>query len=136
RVPQPEFADIGRLVADVRAAGVPVDYRPGTAFDAPPVVGRTAYRVVQEGLTNALRHGDTSQPVLLGLRWDESGVAVDLVNTRRDDVPPPDSHAFRHGIPGMRERAQLAGGSLQAVAGDDGMFRLSARIPARTGRTP
>jgi len=135
--PQPVLDDLGMLLEQVRAAGL--DVRLDEQGERPELgTGQqiAVYRIVQEGLTNALRHGDTSQPVLLGLRWDESGVAVDLVNTRRDDVPPPDSHAFRHGIPGMRERAQLAGGSLQAVAGDDGMFRLSARIPARTGRTP
>ena len=88
---------------------------------------------MQEGLTNALRHGDTAQPVELELAWHEAGVDVTLTNAMRTDVPPPESHAFRHGIPGMRERAQLAGGSLLAAAGDDGLFRVRAHIPAQQG---
>ncbi len=88
---------------------------------------------MQEGLTNALRHGDVEAPVELEFAWDEAGVDVTLVNAMRADVPPPESHAFRHGIPGMRERAQLAGGSLFAEAGDDGVFRVRARIPAQQG---
>ena len=49
----------------------------------------------------------------------------------RPDAATAESHGIRHGIPGMRERAQLAGGSLSADAGDDGMFRVRARIPAQ-----
>jgi len=53
----------------------------------------------------------------------------------RSDVATGDSpSAFRHGIPGMHERAQLAGGTLHAEPGDDGTFRLSARIPAQAAR--
>ena len=62
------------------------------------------------------------------------GVTVSLVNARRADAAAPESHAFRHGIPGMRERAQLAGGTLRVEAGADGQFRVTARIPAQTGR--
>ncbi|MFD5864000.1 sensor histidine kinase [Agromyces sp. NPDC127015] len=134
--PQPVLDDLGVLLDQVRAAGLDIRL---DEHGVRPELGTgqqiAVYRIVQEGLTNALRHGDPAQPVQLALRWDDAGVTVELVNARRADVPPPDSHAFRHGIPGMRERAQLAGGTLQAVAGDDGLFRLTARIPARTGRT-
>ncbi|MCD5347305.1 sensor histidine kinase [Agromyces sp. S2-1-8] len=134
--PQPVLDDLGVLLDQVRAAGLDIRL---DEHGVRPELGTgqqiAVYRIVQEGLTNALRHGDAAQPVQLALRWDDAGVTVELVNARRADVPPPDSHAFRHGIPGMRERAQLAGGTLQAVAGDDGLFRLTARIPARTGRT-
>lgn len=130
--PQPVLDDLGALLEQVRAAGLEVRFsergeRPelGTGHQI------AVYRIVQEGLTNALRHGDTTQPVALDLDWDEGGVELRLVNARRADAPGPEPHAFKHGIPGMRERAQLAGGTLHAEAGDDGLFHLTARIPAQ-----
>ncbi len=132
--PQPVLDDLGELLGQVRAAGLDVRF---TESGSPLQLGTgnqiAVYRIVQEGLTNALRHGDTAAPVELEFAWDESGVDVTLVNAMRADVPPPESHAFRHGIPGMRERAQLAGGSLAAEAGDDGAFRVRARIPTQQG---
>ncbi len=134
--PQPVLEDLGELIERVRSAGLDVRFtesggrRPlGTGHEI------AVYRIVQEGLTNALRHGDTSAPVDLRLEWHDTGVDLAIVNALRPDVAAGDSaSAFRHGIPGMQERAQLAGGSLRAEAGDDGMFRLSARIPAQPAR--
>ncbi|HZW41156.1 MAG TPA: histidine kinase, partial [Agromyces sp.] len=133
--PQPMLDDLDELLEQVRSAGL--DLRFTESGDRLPLgTGHqiAVYRIVQEGLTNALRHGDISSPVQLEFAWDDAGVVVTLVNARREDAPAPDSHAFRHGIPGMRERAQLAGGTLRAEAGDDGRFRLIARIPAQQGR--
>lgn len=132
--PQPVLDDLGELLGQVRAAGLDVRF---TESGSPLQLGTgnqiAVYRIVQEGLTNALRHGDDGRPVELAFAWDTTGVDVTLANAMRADVPPPESHAFRHGIPGMRERAQLAGGSLFAEAGDDGVFRVRARIPAQQG---
>ncbi|MFF2276135.1 histidine kinase [Agromyces sp. NPDC058126] len=134
--PQPVLDDLGALLEQVRAAGLDVRF---SESGSRPELGTghqiAVYRIVQEGLTNALRHGDTTKPVVLDLDWDQAGVELQLVNSQRPDATAPDSHAFRHGIPGMRERAQLTGGSLHAAAGDDGLFRLTARIPAQPGRT-
>ncbi|MFF2390011.1 histidine kinase [Agromyces sp. NPDC058104] len=134
--PQPVLDDLEALLEQVRAAGLDVRF---TESGARPELGTghqiAVYRIVQEGLTNALRHGDTTKPVDLELAWDQAGVELRLVNSQRSDAPAPDSHAFRHGIPGMRERAQLTGGSLHAAAGEDGLFRLTARIPAQPGRS-
>ena len=132
--PQPVLDDLGELLEQVRAAGLDVQF---AESGTPQPLGTgnqiAVYRIVQEGLTNALRHGDVEAPVQLEFAWDETGVDVTLANEMRADVPPPESHAFRHGIPGMRERAQLAGGSLFAEAGDDGVFRVRARVPAQQG---
>ncbi|MFE6966133.1 histidine kinase [Agromyces sp. NPDC057679] len=134
--PQPVLDDLGALLEQVRAAGLDVRF---SESGSRPELGTghqiAVYRIVQEGLTNALRHGDTTKPVVLELDWDQAGVELRLVNSQRPDAAATDSHAFRHGIPGMRERAQLTGGSLHAAAGDDGLFRLTARIPAQPGRT-
>ena len=132
--PQPVLDDLGELLEQVRAAGLDVKFtESGTPLQLGTGNQIAVYRIVQEGLTNALRHGDVEAPVELEFAWDTTGVDLTLVNAMRADVPPPESHAFRHGIPGMRERAQLAGGSLVAEAGDDGVFRVRARIPAQQG---
>ena len=127
--------DLDGLLEQVRAAGLDLRFTE-TGERLPLGTGHqiAVYRIVQEGLTNALRHGDVTAPVHLGLAWDADGVTVSLVNARRADASAPESHAFRHGIPGMRERAQLTGGTLLVEAGADSTFRVTARIPAQTGR--
>ena len=133
--PQPVLDDLDGLLAQVRAAGLDLRFNESGERLALGTGHQIAvYRIAQEGLTNALRHGDVTEPVQLGLAWDPDGVTVSLVNARRADAAAPESHAFRHGIPGMRERAQLAGGTLLVEAGADAMFRVTARIPAQTGR--
>ncbi|MGW9629906.1 sensor histidine kinase [Agromyces sp. NPDC055520] len=133
--PQPVLDDLDGLLDQVRAAGLDLRFTE-TGERLPLGTGHqiAVYRITQEGLTNALRHGDTAAPVQLELAWDADGVTVSLVNRRRADAAAPESRAFRHGIPGMRERAQLTGGTLHVEAGDDGLFRLIARIPATSGR--
>lgn len=134
--PQPVLDDLGELIDGVRAAGL--DVRFSESGDRVPLgTGHeiAVYRIAQEGLTNALRHGDTSAPVRLDLRWHDAGVDLEVVNALRADAAAGDpAPAFRHGIPGMRERAQLAGGSLRAEPGDGGTFRLTATIPAQGAR--
>lgn len=133
--PQPVLDDLDGLLAQVRAAGLDLRFtETGQRLQLGTGHQIAVYRIAQEGLTNALRHGDVSAPVHLGLTWDADGVTVSLVNARRADASAPESHAFRHGIPGMRERAQLAGGTLFVEAGADDMFRVTARIPAQAGR--
>lgn len=135
--PQPELDDLDDLVAQVRGAGL--DVRRTDRGDRVPLgAGHqiAVYRIVQEGLTNALRHGDTSEPVELELDWDAQGVAVRVENAvpaaEAADAAAADAVTGpRHGIPGMRERAELAGGTFAAEASADGRFRVTARIPAR-----
>lgn len=134
--PQPVLDDLGGLVDRVRSAGLDVRFsESGERLQLGTGHQIAVYRIAQESLTNALRHGDTSAPVDLRLQWDDAGVDLEVVNALRADVTATDSApAFRHGIPGMRERAHLAGGTLSAEAGDDRMFRLLARIPAQQAR--
>ena len=134
--PQPVLDDLDGLLDRVRHAGLDVRFsETGERLALGTGHQIAVYRIAQEGLTNALRHGDVSAPVDLRLRWDESGVDLEVVNTMRADATSAvESHGIRHGIPGMRERAQLAGGTLSAEADGDGMFRVRARIPAQ-GRT-
>ena len=133
--PQPVLDDLDGLLDRVRAAGLDVRFaETGERLALGTGHQIAVYRIAQEGLTNALRHGDVSAPVDLRLTWDDGGVDLEVVNAMRADAATGESHGIRHGIPGMRERAQLAGGRLTADAGDDGMFRVRARIPAQPGR--
>ncbi|WP_430646590.1 sensor histidine kinase [Agromyces sp. GXS1127] len=131
--PQPALDD---LLEQVRGAGLDVR-RTDRGEPVPLGAGHqiAVYRIVQEGLTNALRHGDTAAPVHLTLDWSPAGVSVQVENAvaqaggvepMHDAAPGP-----RHGIPGMRERAELAGGTFAADLRDDGRFRITARIPAQ-----
>jgi signal transduction histidine kinase len=133
--PQPVLDDLGGLIDRVRSAGLDVRFtETGERLALGTGHQIAVYRIVQEGLTNALRHGDAEAPVDLWLQWDSAGVDLELVNAMRPDAATAEPPAFRHGIPGMRERAQLAGGTLRAEAGDDRTFRLGARIPAQLAR--
>ncbi len=130
-VPQPVLDDLDELIAQVRAAGLDVRF---TETGERTTLGTghqiAVYRIVQEALTNALRHGDAGAPVDLGFTWSGRGVRVQVVNALRADAVRETS-GHRHGIPGMRERAQLAGGTLHAEV-DGGLFRVVAEIPAMT----
>ena len=124
--PQPTVADIEPLFAQVRQAGVDlvVDIDPAPREDAPAAVQLAVYRILQEALTNALRHGDGGA-VDVAMAWLPGSVSLMIRNgtgARRE--PEHDGH----GIIGMRERAQLAGGSLQ-VEHADGRFTVRADIP-------
>ena len=134
--PQPVLDDLGRLIDQVRSTGLDVRFaETGDRIELGTGHQIAVYRIVQEGLTNALRHGEASAPVDLRLAWHDAGVDLEIVNAMRSDAASAESPpAFRHGIPGMHERAQLAGGALQAEAGEDGTFRLSANIPAQAAK--
>ena len=127
--PQPQLADLEQLYAQVRTAGVElrVDVDPAPPPDAPAAVQLAVYRILQEALTNALRHGRGA--VDIGLAWQAD--RVDLLV--RNPVSPhahDDAQTLRrgHGVIGMRERAQLVGGTLSATA-ESGVFVVRATLP-------
>jgi signal transduction histidine kinase len=130
--PQPVLDDLDELLAQVRSAGL--DVRFGESGERVALgTGHqiAAYRIVQEGLTNALRHGDVAQPVTVAFAWSERGLRLEIVNALRADAPR-EASAHRHGIPGMRERAQLTGGSFTADVEGEDRFRVVATIPSST----
>ncbi|GAA2878828.1 two-component sensor histidine kinase [Actinoplanes cyaneus] len=128
--PQPVLADLPRLVEESRSAGTEVDLdqavdEPG---EAPPAVARTAYRVIQEGLTNARKHA-AGERVRVTLRGGPGvGLEIDVRNALTPDRPAPPGWSGGAGLVGLTERVQLAGGRLdhQEVAGE---FHLHASIP-------
>jgi signal transduction histidine kinase len=124
--PPPGLAAFDGLVERHRAAGLRVTTEvSGERRVLPPGVDRGAYRILQEALTNAARHGAGSAQVELAYRSDALEVSVENPLLRERE-----NHASGggHGVIGMRERAALLGGSLEAGA-RDGRFELHARLP-------
>lgn len=129
--PPPGLAALDGLVERHRAAGLRVTTTVrGDRHPLPPGVDRGAYRILQEALTNAARHGDGSAHVEVAFGHDALEVTV--------VTPASPGRAVRttgggHGIIGMRERAAQLGGTLEAGA-RDGRFELRARLPCADDR--
>ena len=116
------LAALDALVNRHREAGLDVDVRvDGTHRQVGPAVDQAAYRILQESLTNALRHGSGGATV--GLTYGPEALEIGVSNPARNGIGPA-----RHGIVGMRERASLLGGSVEAEP-LDGIFRVHARLP-------
>jgi signal transduction histidine kinase len=122
--PPPGLAALDTLVSRHRAAGLDVIVHLGGERRVPtPGVDQAAYRILQESLTNAAKHGAGSAEVEVGF----GPRALELTVT--NPIPPGRTPAGAgHGIVGMRERAVLLGGTL-AAAGEDGLFRVRAELP-------
>jgi signal transduction histidine kinase len=134
--PTPVLDDLDRLIDQVRASGLIVDRDDsGDALTLGSGAQLAVYRIVQEALTNALRHGDHTVPVTVRFAWTPD--ALDLeISSGMTEAPLPETASTEtlqnpggHGIDGMRERAILAGGAL--VAGPRGdRFVVGATVPA------
>lgn len=130
--PQPVLADVDRLLAEVREAGTPLEAEvelAGGAGAVPAVAGRTAYRIVQEGLTNARKHGaGPDAPVSVRVRGAPGdGLTVQVRNPLRRE-PGPGIPGAGQGLIGLAERTELAGGRLEHGP-QEGRFRLYAWLP-------
>lgn len=128
--PQPTLADVPRLVEECRDAGMRVVAGALPPGEPPAAVGRTAYRVVQEGLTNARKHaaGAEARVAVSGGR----GAGLTVTVTTRPPVGRPAGPAVPgagQGLAGLAERAALAGGRLDSGRTPSGDFRLCAELP-------
>jgi signal transduction histidine kinase len=130
-VPQPGAARVPALVERVRAAGLSVELSVTGARDLPPGVDLAAYRVVQEALTNVIKHAGTSRAaVVLEYRPDDL-----LITVTDDGRPMPGSGGpGGRGLIGLRERIGLYGGELDAGPRPGGGWRVRARIPVERPR--
>lgn len=128
--PAPTLAAVDELVERARAAGLPVELHiGGEPGRLPGSSDLAAYRIVQEALTNALRHAGPAHATVL-LDWRKDALVIDV----RDTGSGRGAHSAEmpesgHGLAGMRERAELAGGTLEAGPARGGGFRVRARIP-------
>jgi signal transduction histidine kinase len=126
RAPQPGLERLTELVDSARAAGTPVRLTlEGTAVPLPPGVDLTAYRIVQEALTNARRHAPGAR-VDVELTYSTETLRLRVV----DDGPgPPAADTSGHGLLGMHERAAMVGGTLSTGPGESGGFAVEAELP-------
>ena len=125
--PQPGLADVPRLVDQLRAAGLDVSLTmEGAQIDLPARVDLSAYRIVQEALTNALRHAGPSARTEVRLHADNRGVDIEVLDNGRGVTILTGSG---HGIIGMRERALLLGGRLDVGPRPGGGFHVVAHLP-------
>ena len=124
--PQPGLDGLNELLEQVGRAGLPVELH----VDGEPVplsrgVDLSAYRIVQEGLTNALKHAHASTAdVTVRYRPEEL-----LIEVRDDGVGSATTDGLGHGLVGVRERVKIYGGEMAAGAADEGGFVLSTRLP-------
>ena len=123
--PQPGLAGLDALVEGVRAAGLPVTLEvEGELGDLPAGLDLSAYRIVQEALTNAIKHaGASAAEVRVRRTADE--VELEVV----DDGHGPSGNGRGQGLIGMRERASLLGGEVEAGPKPGGGFRVRAKLP-------
>jgi signal transduction histidine kinase len=125
--PQPGLAALDELVEQVRQSGLPVELSvAGEHPQLPPGVDVTAYRVVQEALTNALKHGGRDAQARVEVRFDPEAVELEVANDGRLAGP---GDGLGHGLVGMRERVGIFGGTLEAAPQDGGGFLVRARLP-------
>jgi signal transduction histidine kinase len=130
--PAPGLGQLEALVAAMAEGGLPVDLVvTGEQASLPASVDLAAYRIAQESLTNVARHaGPASATVRVS--YQPGAVVLEIADTgrgRRSGAALPGGH----GVAGMRERAAAVGGTLEAGPGDDGGFRVRARLPFEGG---
>jgi signal transduction histidine kinase len=124
--PRPSLGQVEDLVATVRNAGVPVELRvDGERRALPPSVDVSAYRVVQEALTNVVKHAGPAH-ASVAVRYGREAVEVEVTDDGSQSV---NGKAPGYGLAGMKERVELHGGTLEAGKRTEGGFRVKARLP-------
>jgi signal transduction histidine kinase len=131
--PRPSLSRVDKLVAQACETGLPVDLEiEGEPVPLPAGVDLTAYRLVQEGLTNAIKHA-AARHAEVRVRYDSGHVEIEVCDDGRGaDGADSTSSDGGHGLVGMRERVSIYGGELEAGPRAGGGFRLRARIPVAT----
>ncbi len=128
RDPQPGVPEIDRLVEQVRAAGLPVSYRVSPdARVLPAGIQLTLYRIVQEALTNSLKHAGPSATADVELVANDRDVRLSVADHGGTTAPPNGNGGS--GLRGMRERAAVYSGVVEAGPRPDGGWRVAARLP-------
>ncbi|MFE9607760.1 sensor histidine kinase [Streptomyces sp. NPDC006012] len=135
-VPQPDVEQIDELIEQCRSSGLPVDFKvEGTPRPLPSGVELTAYRIVQEALTNTRKHGGPDAGASVRLVYFDDGLGL-LVEDDGRGAPHElydegGADGDGHGLIGMRERVGMVGGTLDAGPRPGGGFRISALLPLK-----
>ena len=126
--PQPSLDHVDKLVASAREAGLPVELRvEGEPVQLPAGLDLTAYRLVQEGLTNAVKHAQAQRAEVL-VTYGDGHVEITVSD---DGAGGGDGDGGGHGLVGMRERVSVYGGELDAGPRLEGGYALRARLPVK-----
>ncbi len=138
-VPQPDVEQIDELVEQVRGAGLPVDFKVvGSPRQLPSGVELTAYRIVQEALTNTRKHGGPDVGASVRLTYFDDGLGLlvedDGRGAQHEMYEDGGADGSGHGLIGMRERVGMVGGTLDAGPRPGGGFRISALLPLKPVR--
>jgi signal transduction histidine kinase len=128
RAPQPDAAAIPGLVDGFREAGLPVRLTTSGAAITGTALQLAAYRIVQEGLTNVLRHADDAQQVEVLIEHRDDAVEISV----EDDAVHPNTRmtGAARGLEGLRERVALLGGTIEAGPRAGAGWRLHATLPS------
>jgi len=130
-MPQPGLDGLDSLLDEIGRAGLPVRLHvDGEAFVLPPAIDLSAYRIVQEGLTNALKHSHASHADVT-LRYAPEELEIEVRDDGKGDTS---GDGLGHGLIGIRERVKIYGGEMTAGK-ENGGFVLSTRLPIR-GEAP
>ncbi|MED7924343.1 sensor histidine kinase [Nonomuraea sp. LP-02] len=127
--PAPGLSDLDKLAATTTDAGVHVEVRRlGERRPLPPEIDVSAYRIIQEAITNVVRHAGTSR-CQVSIAYGDDELAVEVLDGGRGPRRPPESG---FGLVGMRERVNLLQGTFSAAPRAEGGFRVTARLPLTT----
>jgi signal transduction histidine kinase len=129
--PMPGISSVDGLVRQVCDAGQPVSLRvDGQPRVLSPSLELSVYRVVQEALTNVVRHAGPAASAEVVISFADGGVLVRVTDDGRGQRMSPKNHGSGHGLTGMRERVSLLGGDLQAGPRPEGGYQVVAQLPA------
>ena len=128
--PAPGLGQLDVLIAGACQAGLPTLLtRAGEQRPLPAAADLAAYRIVQESLTNVIKHAGPAKATV-SLSYEQAAVRIEIADTGRGLTPGLNGAGIGHGLIGMRERAASVGGTLEARAGRAGGFVVTARLPA------
>jgi signal transduction histidine kinase len=126
--PTAGLRDIEQLTAGLRSAGVDIELDVEAAADVPAAVQSTAYRIVQEALTNVARHAEASS-ARVRVKLIPGAVTIDVMDDGAAGAPALNGSMTGNGVRGMRERAAALGGTLDVAPAPSGGWRVQARLP-------
>ncbi len=130
RAPQPDAARVADLVEQVRASGLDVALEvTGEPREVPPAIGLAAYRIVQESLTNVLKHAGPAARARVEVRWDPDALRLGVDDDGRGASALVEPSSGGQGLVGMAERARLHGGAVVSGPRPGGGFSVRATLP-------